>query len=251
MQKWKHAKFTGFLLCCVLWCVVASNMFIYLPRNLGQKTIYCAWFLPWFNSTGNDSQREVPAWFRQRRRPGRPRQPTHQRNASPLLEKQQSTAPHNQLEGEESEVPVKSSSQVHHRQKTVKKRTAKVLPKPRGTPKSSQKAYKSPKTSARHGASRKSVGISITESPSWGGQYVSSRPGRLSCDYDQGAGDYPTSDQNANSVSTRRRAVFSPNCSTGRSPSVKTYAKQSGRRTLTVDNRRIHQFDQLQSELDV
>ncbi|KAJ8279532.1 hypothetical protein COCON_G00065980 [Conger conger] len=247
------------------------------------------WLVNQEERAGSESQREVPAWHKQPgRRSGQSRQSAHQNRTScapsPLLEKQQRTVPHNQL-CKESEGLVKSSLQLS-RQKPVKKRTAKVLPKPHGALKSSQKAFQksddilssamprlTPRnvrtslasfgsiftsggaktTTARHSASRKTVGLPIAELPSWEEQYVPSRPGRLSCDYCQGAGDYLTNDQNAciQALGTEPREGISPKYFTARSPSMTTYGKQTGGRNLAGDNRRFLQFDQLQSEVDV
>ncbi|KAJ8375018.1 hypothetical protein SKAU_G00055980 [Synaphobranchus kaupii] len=104
------------------------------------------WLVNQEEQTENESQREVPALHKQYRRPDQPQQSSHQSNTScvqsPFLKKQRRTAPRNRLEAEESEALVESTRQLNHHQKTLKKRTAKVLPKPRGAPKSSQKALK-------------------------------------------------------------------------------------------------------------
>ncbi|XP_035268136.1 uncharacterized protein si:ch211-161h7.4 isoform X1 [Anguilla anguilla] len=100
------------------------------------------WLVNQEEQNGKQSQRQAPA---RHAIPDWPRQPTHRSHTShaqsPLLEKQQRT-PLGPLEGEESEVLAKSSSRQHHHQKTSKKRTAKVLPKPRGAPKSSKKTLR-------------------------------------------------------------------------------------------------------------
>ncbi|KAJ8418770.1 hypothetical protein AAFF_G00002690 [Aldrovandia affinis] len=194
---------------------------------------------------------KVYSRHKQDRRPNNLRLSSHR---SPLPEKGQMTA-YTWQECGESEAFAVCSNQLHHNPKTQ------VLPKPQKGSKSSiinQTFSKrnhlhaprntraslasfgaiftpvSAKTTqtARHSSLRQTVGLTETVFPSQGDQCVSSKRCIDVYDYCQNGSDYPA------------------NCPTAKTHSRTMHGKQhSG--TLTMDSRRVHQFDELQSEVYV